>query len=50
MATLRFLPINLDKDAALCIKFRIDSFVSSFGNAESFYPTRRKTRSFRSGM
>jgi ribosomal protein S18 acetylase RimI-like enzyme len=34
---IRFIPINLDRDASICIQFRVDSFVCSFGNADQFY-------------
>ncbi|MGZ3775841.1 MAG: GNAT family N-acetyltransferase [Pseudobdellovibrionaceae bacterium] len=34
---LQFVPINLEKDQNLCVQFRIDTFVCSFGNAELFY-------------
>ena len=34
--SLRFREIDLDRDADICIQFRIDSFVESFGSAERF--------------
>jgi len=36
-AILRFREIDLDHDAETCIRFRVDSFVESFGSAERFY-------------
>jgi ribosomal protein S18 acetylase RimI-like enzyme len=36
---ITFKPINLDIHKDLCIKFREDSFVVSFGNADRFYET-----------
>lgn len=36
-SSIRFLPINLDSDAAICIRFRADSFACSFGNDDQFY-------------
>jgi len=35
--SLRFREIDLEKDAEICIQFRADSFVESFGSAERFY-------------
>lgn len=35
--SLRFREIDLDRDAEICIRFRADSFVESFGSAERFY-------------
>ncbi len=37
MTSIRFLPIDLQKNTDLCVKFRIDSFVCGFGHADSFY-------------
>lgn len=37
MQTLTFLPINLDLHSDLCIKFRADSFVASFGTDHPFF-------------
>ena len=37
MNTLTFLPINLDFHSNLCIKFRSDAFVSSFGTDQPFF-------------
>jgi ribosomal protein S18 acetylase RimI-like enzyme len=34
---LSFREIDLDRDAEICIQFRADSFVESFGSAERFY-------------
>ena len=34
---LEFLPIDLEKHQDVCLKFREDSFVVSFGSAASFY-------------
>lgn len=34
---LKFAPIDLDRHAALCVEFRIDSYVCSFGSADMFY-------------
>ena len=31
-----FLPINLEQDWNLCLKYRIDSYVASFGSAANF--------------
>jgi len=33
---IEFLPINLEQDWDLCLKFRIDSYVSSFGSSANF--------------
>lgn len=35
--TLEFKPINLERDQDLCVQFRADSFMSSFGSADRFY-------------
>jgi ribosomal protein S18 acetylase RimI-like enzyme len=35
--SLRFREINVDQDAEICIEFRAESFVESFGSAERFY-------------
>jgi GNAT superfamily N-acetyltransferase len=35
--SLRFLEIDLERDAETCIQFRADSFVESFGSAADFY-------------
>ena len=32
-----FRPIDIDNDWELCLQFRIDSFVASFGSADNFY-------------
>ena len=32
----KFLPINLEQDWEICLKFRIDSYVVSFGSALNF--------------
>jgi len=32
----KFLPINLEQDREICLKFRIDSYVVSFGSALNF--------------
>lgn len=37
MKSLTFLPINLDLHSNLCIKFRSDSFVASFGTDKPFF-------------
>lgn len=37
MKTITFLPINLDLHSNLCIKFRADAFVSSFGTDQLFF-------------
>jgi len=34
---VRFEPIDLDAHAEFCVKFRVDSYVCSFGTAEGFY-------------
>jgi len=34
---LFFKPINFDSDTELCIRFREDSFLESFGTTEPFY-------------
>jgi RimJ/RimL family protein N-acetyltransferase len=34
---LQFAPIDLGQHAALCVEFRIDSYVCSFGSADKFY-------------
>jgi ribosomal protein S18 acetylase RimI-like enzyme len=34
---LRFREIDVDADAEICIQFRADSFVESFGSAERFF-------------
>lgn len=34
---LEFKEINVDRDRALCIRFRADSFVVSFGSADRFF-------------
>ena len=39
---LHFREIDLDRDAEICIQFRIDSFVESFGSAERFLRTAGK--------
>jgi GNAT superfamily N-acetyltransferase len=36
-SNLKFKPINLDQYQDLCIRFRADSFVCSFGSVEQFY-------------
>lgn len=36
-SSIRFVPINLERDAAICVQFRADSFICSFGNADIFY-------------
>lgn len=33
---VKFVPIDLDADGALCVRFRRDSFVSSFGSDDAF--------------
>lgn len=35
--TLSFAPVNLEETKALCIQFRVDSFVISFGDDKNFY-------------
>jgi ribosomal protein S18 acetylase RimI-like enzyme len=35
--SLHFREIDLDRDAEICIQFRADSFVESFGSDERFY-------------
>jgi GNAT superfamily N-acetyltransferase len=35
--SLRFAPINLREHAQLCIEFRLDSYVCSFGTSDKFY-------------
>jgi GNAT superfamily N-acetyltransferase len=37
MKALTFLPINLDLHSDLCIRFRSDSFVESFGSDKPFF-------------
>jgi ribosomal protein S18 acetylase RimI-like enzyme len=34
---IRFLPIDLEAHADLCIQFRVDTYVCSFGDAERFW-------------
>ncbi len=34
---LDFKPINLERDRDLCVHFRMDSFICSFGSADQFY-------------
>jgi ribosomal protein S18 acetylase RimI-like enzyme len=34
---LEFKPINLEQHQDLCVRFRADSFVCSFGSADRFY-------------
>jgi ribosomal protein S18 acetylase RimI-like enzyme len=34
---LKFEPINLQKDSAICVKFRADSFSASFGHDRDFW-------------
>jgi ribosomal protein S18 acetylase RimI-like enzyme len=34
---LYFAPINLGEHAALCVRFRLDSYVCSFGSSARFY-------------
>ncbi len=36
MEPLRFIPIDVDAHADLCVKFRCDAFVSSFGTDQPF--------------
>ncbi|BAY35046.1 hypothetical protein NIES2107_69570 (plasmid) [Nostoc carneum NIES-2107] len=36
-STLEFKPINLERDQDLCVHFRADSFICSFGSAARFY-------------
>jgi hypothetical protein len=36
-STLQFQPIDLAQHQELCLQFRVDSFVCSFGSAERFY-------------
>ncbi|KAM3099112.1 GNAT family N-acetyltransferase [Phormidesmis sp. 146-12] len=37
LSTLEFKPINLELHQELCIQFRADSFVCSFGSSDRFY-------------
>ena len=39
---LRFEPIDLARHKELCLEFKIDTFVVSFGNAERFYGPHRE--------
>lgn len=34
---IKFLPIDIERDWDLCLKFRLDSFVVSFGSPDNFY-------------
>lgn len=34
---LQFLPVNLNEQRSICIKFVVDAFVASFGSSEKFY-------------
>jgi GNAT superfamily N-acetyltransferase len=34
---LRFVPIDLKEHASLCVQFRLDSYICSFGSADKFY-------------
>jgi GNAT superfamily N-acetyltransferase len=34
---LHFHEIDVDRDAEICVQFRADSFIESFGSAERFY-------------
>lgn len=36
-STLEFRPINVEQSQDLCVRFRADSFVCSFGSADRFY-------------
>ena len=36
-STLKFKPINIEQHQDLCVQFRVDSFVCSFGSAVRFY-------------
>ena len=36
-AALTFKPIDIERHSDLCVRFRIDSYVVSFGSAERFY-------------
>lgn len=36
-STLEFKPVNLERDRDLCVQFRADSFICSFGSANRFY-------------
>ena len=36
-STLEFKPIDLEQERDLCVRFRADSFVCSFGSAKRFY-------------
>ena len=36
-STLEFKPIDLEQHQDLCIRFRADSFICSFGSADRFY-------------
>src|SRR6476660_8498795 len=35
--SLRFRELDVDRDAEVCVQFRAESFVESFGSAERFY-------------